>query len=258
MDKVLSIALASLHQDMNRMDRVALNLVNSATPGFKREVAVSRPFMNLIEDGATPNSQVAGANSVLTSMPMQVVLDTRPAALKMTGEPLDLALTGDGFFEVQTETGPAYTRQGNFHTDAQGRLITAQGYPVAGKNGDIFLTTQTPRIDGFGNITEPDAAPKAAGLPNGPIAQIKVVRFEQTSQMRHLGEGLLTPGEGISAHSPGAGQIKQGALENSNVSSAREMVELIQTMRHFESIQKVTQGYHEMLGVAIHKLGDLS
>ena len=258
MDKVLSVALTSLQQDMNRLDRVALNLVNASTPGYKREVAAARPFMSLIEDGTSSAGHSAGSHPVMASMPLQIALDLRPGAVKLTGEPLDLALTGDGFFEVQTENGPAYTRQGNFHTDAQGRLVTAHGYGVTGRNGDIFLTTKTPRIDALGNITEPDASPRASGLQNGPIAQIKVVHFDDTSHMQHLGEGLLTPGEGISSRPRGAGPIRQGALENANVSTAHEMVELIQTMRHFESVQKITQGYHEMLGIAIHKLGDLS
>ena len=183
----------------------------------------------------------------------------RPGTVKLTGEPMDVALAGDGFFEVTTPSGPAYTRQGNFRTDAMGRLVTAQGYPVMGKNGEVFLTTQTPVIDAMGNVTEPNATTGPSAVnPRTPIAQIKVVKFDAPKTLQRLGEGLMASGSGMTVMDDANVQIRQGALENGNVSSMQEMMQLIQTMRHFESVQKVTQGYDEMIGTAIRKLGDLS
>lgn len=258
MDEVLAISLASMHQDMGRLDHVALNLANATTPGYKREVVAMKPFADIVQDmsrGLGPATQSHG----MSQASMQVLFDVRPGTLKMTGEPMDVAITGDAFFEVSTDHGLAYTRQGNFHLDAQGRLVTASGYPVMGKNGEIFLTTQSPVIDATGAISEPSAtAGPSATQPGTPVAQIKLVRFDEAKNLQHLGDGLLAGESGLSLVGESESQLHQGALENSNVSHLSEMIQLIQVARHFESMQKITQGYDEMIGTAIHKLGDLS
>jgi flagellar basal-body rod protein FlgF len=262
MQHVLAIALNSLQQDMQRLDRVALNIANVATPGYKREVAAARPFVEVVDQLAASAEAAQGfaepsAGADVSSL--KVLYDIRPGTLRMTGEPLDLALTGEGFFEVATPEGPAYTRQGNFQVDARGRLVTAQGYPVLGRNGDIYLTTLRPVIDAAGNITEPLATEGAsAQAPGMPVAQLKVVRFEDANAMRRLGDGLLAPGTGATVAGEAETHMRQGALENANVSTIQEMVQLMQTMRHAESMQKVASGYDEMVGTAIRKLGDLS
>ncbi len=89
------------------------------------------------------------------------------------------------------------------------------------------------------------------------VAQLKVVRLADPQRVQRLGDGLVVGGGAATVLGEGQARVRQGALENSNVTSAREMVELMQTMRHFESMQRIAQGYDELLGVAIHKLGDL-
>lgn len=252
MPDVLAIALDSLHQDMSRLDRIATNLSNVSTPGYKREVAGARPFAEMLGNVAGPAQVTPADASALVPL---VMLDGRAATQRSTGRSLDVALTGEGFFEVGTDDGPAYTRQGDFRIDAQGRLVTAGGQPLVGKGGaEIRLTTSTPVIDGAGTVTEPDA-PNRGTLPSG---QLKVVRFESLAGMRHLGQGLLSAGMNGSAMADGDVRLRQGALENSGVDSMQEMVALMQTMRHAESMQRLAQGYDELLGTAIHKLGDLS
>lgn len=254
MQDVLAITLASMHQDMARLDGVAMNLANLSTPGYKRGVAAPQSFSQIVEASA-----VQMGESVANYRDIQMLSDMRPGTVKLTGQTLDVALAGDGFFEVTTPNGPAYTRQGNFRTDSLGRLVTTQGYPVMGKNGEIFLTTQTPVIDAVGNITEPNATTGPSAVdPGTPIAQLKVVKFDSPKTLQRLGEGMVAAGAGMSLVEDANVQIRQGALENGNVNSMQEMMQLIQTMRHFESIQKVTQGYDEVLGTAIRKLGDLS
>lgn len=259
MDEVLAITLTSLHQDMNLMDRVATNIANASTPGYKREVVAMRPFLEVMEQTATGGTGKSTDDPALISTSMQVLLDTRPGSVKVTGESLDLALTREGFFEVSTENGLAYTRQGNFTLDPRGRLVTAQGYPVMGKGGEIYLTTLKPVVDSSGNITEPNATTgPSATSPGVPFAQIKVVTFENAKEMERLGDGLYSPGADLSVVADGNINLRQGALENSNVTSLQEMLQMLQTARHFESMQKISQGYDEMLGLAIMKLGDLS
>jgi flagellar basal-body rod protein FlgG len=262
MQEVFAIALVSMQQDMTRLDRVALNLANVSTPGYRREVVAVRPFAQVLDGAeAAQRAVVAAASEVAAQAPgrVEVLSDTRPGTIRVTAVPLDVALTGDGFLEVSTESGLAYTRQGNLRIDARGRLVTSQGDAVMGKNGDIHLTTQTPVIDASGFITEPNATTgPSAAAPGTPVAQLKVVRFENPRAMQRLGDGLLAPGDGMTVVEDGNAHVRQGALENANVTSAQEMMQLIQTMRHFESMQRVAQGYDEMLGMAIRKLGDLT
>ncbi|WP_459569022.1 flagellar hook-basal body protein [Cupriavidus sp. 8B] len=253
MQEIFAVTLASMHQDMARLDRVALNLANVTTPGYKREVVSAQPFSQVVDAMAFAPEQAVGPDG------LQVLSDMRPGTMKLTGQALDVALASEGFFEVTTPNGLAYTRQGNFRTDARGRLVTVQGYPVMGKNGDIYLATQSPAIDTAGNITEPNATTGPSALnPGAAVAQIKVVRFDSPKTLPRLGEGLVAAGSGMTVANDAEMQIRQGVLENGNVNSMQEMVQLMQTMRHFESMQKVAQGYDDMLGTAIRKLGDLS
>jgi flagellar basal-body rod protein FlgG len=262
MQHVFAVALASMHHDMSRLDRIALNLANVSTPGYRREVVAVRPFVEVL-DAATPPGAAVSAPGTIADDPargpaIQVLTDVRAGTVRMTGQPLDLAIAGDAFFEVATENGPAYTRQGSFRVDERGRLVTPQGHAVMGTSGEIFLATRTPVIDASGNVTEPDATTgPAAAAPGEPVARLKLVRFQDPARLERLGAGLVAAGAGMTLVADGQARVQQGALENANVSSMQEMVQLMETMRHFESIQRVAQGYDEMLGTAIRRLGDL-
>ena len=235
MNEIYTLGLASLQHDMARVDAVATNLANVSTPGYKRQVVATRAFADQVED--------AQAAAVLT--------DTRAGTVKTTGQALDLVLAGDGWFEVLTDRGPAYTRRGNFSVDARGRIVTAQGHPVMGKSGEIQLTGRAPVIDAAGNVTEAGAAGEAV-----PVGQLKVLRFDPGQPLQRLGDGLVAPAEGMTPVEDHEVQLRQGALENANVNTTHEMVDLIQTMRHFESVHRVLQGYDEMVGGAVRKLSE--
>lgn len=239
MQEIFALTLGSMQNDMARLDQIAMNLTNAATPGYKRQVVAPRPFVQALEE-------------LQTLPPPQVLTDLRAGTVKSTGQALDLALVGDGFFEVLTDSGPAYTRKGNFTVDARGRLVTAQGYPVMGKGGDIQLAGRTPVIDSAGHVSEAlDGAAQAT-----PVGQLKIVRFDNPQGLQRLGEGLVAAGDGMTVLADSQVQLRQGALENANVNSTREMVDLIQTMRHFETMHRVIQGYDEMIGSAVRKLAE--
>lgn len=273
MSEVLAIGLHGMHQDMARLERIASNLANAMTPGYKREVTVAQPLMagdasagssafantvQLLQAGevAGPN----GRNAVSgTALPFNLIgrTDDRPGTLRTTGQSLDLAIAGQGYFEVSTEDGPAYTRQGNFTLDARGRLVTAQGHPVMGKGGEIVLADARPTIDASGQVFE-SAAVGVARNAATPVAQLKIVRFEDGANLQRASGGLVQSADGPLQMNDADIRLQQGFLENSNVSSMREMVDLMQTVRHLESMQKVTLAYDEMLGTAVRKLGELS
>ncbi|MDM0122182.1 flagellar hook-basal body protein [Variovorax arabinosiphilus] len=258
MSDVLAISLHGMQQEMARVQRISMNMANATTPGYKRDVAYALPLGGdfaatvdaLQNDGISRRAarfSGAGVDGLV------VRSDTRPSTLRTTGQSLDVALSSTGYFEVATDDGPAYTRQGNWSLDARGRLVTAQGHPVMGQGGEIVLTRPNPVIDAAGRVFEANGRDGAEAVP---VAQLKVVQFEGLRALRPLGNGLVHADQPPSQLPDGDVQVRQGFLENSNVNSMHEMVQLIQSMRHFESMQKVALGYDDMLGSAIRKLGD--
>ncbi|HEX7888066.1 MAG TPA: flagellar hook-basal body protein [Ramlibacter sp.] len=249
MNEILGVLVSSMQADMARAERVATNLANVQTPAYKREIATVTTFAAEFE--------AASGVQAATSPAVSVHLDARPGTLRTTGQSLDVAIVGDGWFEVATDSGPAYTRKGNFRLDAGGRLVTQEGSPVMGTGGEILLARGAAVIDTAGRVFDGQAA-QGMGAPHGsaPAGQIKVVQFERASAMQPLGNGLYAAaGEAVPARE-GAVQLQQGALENANVSQLQEMVRLMETVRHFESLQRVTVGYDEMLATSIRKLGE--
>ncbi|WP_198971517.1 flagellar hook-basal body protein [Xylophilus sp. ASV27] len=280
MQQILALGLKSMRDDTLRLDYVAANLANAMTPGYKREVTVGvtvplvNPQFSAMVDGLhAGSSSSAIANSLPPFSPsMLVQADVSVGTLKSTGRGLDLALAGPGYFEVLTEAGPAYTRQGDFRIDGRGRLVTAAGQLVMGQGGEIRLNAAEPVIDAAGNVFESQGA--AAAFTDGgsgkalgtgmhpadaqPVARLKVVQFDDPKAIQRQGGGLVQ-GAGVPTQMKDADiQVRQGYLENSNVSAMQEMVQMIQTMRHFESMQKVAISYDDMTGQAVRKLGDLA
>ncbi|ROZ63183.1 flagellar hook-basal body protein [Ramlibacter sp. WS9] len=250
MSEVLAIALHSMQGDMARVEQIGMNMANALTPGYKRGIAMQAP------QGASFAAHLTQAAAVTegagTTAPLvEFATDARSGTLKSTGQSLDLALAGKGHFEVLTDAGPAYTRGGSFRLDARGRLVTAQGYPVMGAGGEIVLNVSNPSIAANGGVT-------SANGDGALVAQLKVVEFDGNARLQPKGDGLVAAGPGMKLVADDEVQVRQGFLENSNVSSTYEMTTLVHAMRHFESMQKVAQGYDDMLGTAIRKLGETS
>jgi flagellar basal-body rod protein FlgG len=242
MDAVLALTLQGLQLDALRLERLAANLANVQTPGYRRDLVIAGPFAQRID----------GALQAATAATVQV--DERAGTLKPTGQPLDVALAGEGFFEVLTPAGAAYTRHGSFHLDARGLLVTHDGHAVMGTAGEIRLTGTAPFIDTQGRIFE--HGPMARdGQPAAPVAQLKAMRFEGEAGLQRVAGGLLAPGATATAVAA-TPAMRQGQLENSNADAMHEMVELVRTMRHAESLQRAVIGYDDMLGHAIRKLGE--
>lgn len=259
MTDILAIGLHSMQLDMARLERISMNMANATTPGYKREVATALPmlgrgFVGTMSAIDTVQSTQAAGIPMPTSL-LMVHTDARPGTFKATGQGLDVALGGGGFFEIGTDAGPAYTRQGNWHLDARGRLVTAQGHPVMGQGGEIVLSHSNPRIDASGQVFDTTVDGRADPTP---VAQLKVVRFDDTKDLQRVGDGLVRTALPPIRVADAEVDIRQGYIENSNVNSMQEMAQLIQSMRHFESMQKVVLGYDEMIGAAVRKLGEPS
>lgn len=233
----MQVLAQGMSSDIDRMTTVSMNMANVRTPGYKRLVATGASFDDLVNRG---ERNEAARTAKLSDM--------GAGAIQQTGRPLDVAITGPYFFELMAGQRPVYSRQGSFQLDAQGRLIGVSGNPVMGAAGEIRLTSAAPEIDAQGHIYE-----------NGRLVdQLKLVRIDHAEKMQRAGQGVYELG-GLTAElaESGTTAIRQGALEASNVDSAREMVSVMEIVRHFESMQKVAQSYDDMTSRAIQKLGDL-
>lgn len=233
-----AVAVASMQSDIQRINIISQNLSNVLTPGYKRMWPVATSFGALMTpDSATnPGKAVEG---VATS------IDFRPAPSRHTGNPLDLAIEGDGFFELQDAGGTSYTRQGSLSLDASGRLVAPGGAAVAGVAGEIRLESDKVRIDRTGRILDKDAV----------VGQIRLVRFDDPQKLVPAGQGRYTQGAARLEPAADGATVRQGHVEASNVVPAEEMVRLIETMRHFEGGQKVIQWHDDMLEQALSRLG---
>ena len=145
MDRGLYLAASGMLAEQLRQDQIANDLSNSSTSGYKAERTTQQSFGKLLltnsVTGATIGSQSTGVQVTNT------VTDWTPQALKDTGEPLDMAINGDGFFAVQTDDGVRYTRNGEFASDEQGRLVTTMGDPVLGRNNQPVKLGADGKVD---------------------------------------------------------------------------------------------------------------
>jgi len=208
-----------------QLDNVTNNIANAATTGFREVSAFYRSFNEALADGpANPLNNAANNQPVVAG----VFMHSRQGSIKATGNPLDLAVQGEGFFRVETPNGQRYTRAGSFTMDNTGRLMTHNGYQVMDSNNQP-ITLQPDAVDTKvgedGTIVQDGNA----------IAQIKLVTFADKE--------LLTPEEDVLlAHqNPNAvevaaeGRVLGGHLETSNVNIAKQMVDMISLQRAYDA-----------------------
>jgi flagellar basal-body rod protein FlgF len=224
----------ALRNDAETLRVIGQNVANIETVAYRREIAVLHPTFEQAADDARA--------SLAMPLAIETAIDQRPGTLKSTSEALHMAIEGTGFFVVETPQGEALTRRGDFRLDGEGRLVTQAGLPVLGEGGPIHLSG-TPQVG-------PDGAVRVSG---DVVGQIRVVQIAAESQLTPLGGDLYRATQMPDADQ--SARIRQGFLEASNVESVQEMVRLIETMRHFETVQRFVRGYDDMVGKAISELG---
>ena len=222
---------------MQRQDQVANNLANVNTAGYKR----ARSFVEALD--AHTDAEGAPRSTRLE----QQWADLAPGPVEATGNALDVALGGEGFFVLQDEaTGAArYTRAGRFTLGEDGTLRTPSGALVEGQDGPIILPDNggAIEIDGDGSI-------RRGGQTAG---RLRVVRFEDAAPLARLDDAsFTTEAEPLDAEAPA---VQQGALEGSNVNPVGEMADMIATFRLFEAQQKMLQSTDHLLSAATRDLG---
>ncbi|QEM69867.1 flagellar basal-body rod protein FlgF [Geobacter sp. FeAm09] len=230
---------------MKRMDTISNNLANVNTPGFKKD---KMTFEGLVTSATTPPAYPQARTADPIMQKETVYIDYASGPVSQTGNTLDVALDGDGFFAVSTPSGTAYTRQGNFRLTANGTLVTTDGYPVLGQGGEITIKGSKVDINAKGEITVDGTAAGALNL----------VDFPKPYKLTKAGSALFVPADAqAAAPQPAKAEIRQGHLEGSNVDTVGEMVQMIENNRYFEACQRVILSYDNMATKAANDLGRL-
>ncbi len=252
----LFAALSTEH----RMNNVANNLANVSTVGYKRDQLAFRdtmiqfahdqirePLANVRSKPLFPDAHHASRVRLAVSE-----TDFSQGGMQFTGNQLDVAITGEGFLKYETPTGEFYSRNGSFIRNAEGMLVTKQGWPVLGDGGPITIPegTRNVLIGSDGRVIADDV----------PVGTLQVVKFEDPTRLEKLGGNMYRARKGAqleeqSAVADGATLLNQGFLEASNVEVVEEMVKMIEVHRMFEACQKVMSTSDSIDKEAITRIG---
>lgn len=254
MYRALFTAASGMEAQQMNLENVANNLANANTTGFRRRRLQFQDLMyqNLIVPGSAATQQTTVAAG------LQIGLGTRSSASEMiqsqgdfstTGNPLDMAIQGPGFFQVKMPSGEtAYTRSGTFHLDAQGNLVTADGNPIEPSitipSGASSISIGT---DGTVSVTMPGQTAAQQ------VGSIQLAEFPNPGGLNSVGNNLFMPttasGDpivGTPGGSEGLGTIQQGALEQSNVNVVEEFIQMVLAQRSYEANSRVVRAADEM------------
>ncbi|PXA95936.1 flagellar basal-body rod protein FlgG [Nostoc sp. 3335mG] len=250
----LHIARTGLDAQDTRMRVISNNLANVNTTGFKRDRAsfetLSYQIVTAQGAASTAESRYATGLNLGTGVKIQGTASIQTqGSLASTGNTLDMALEGDGYFQVQLPGGQlGYTRAGNFSRSPEGMLVTTEGYQVM---PGITLP------EGATSITIGGDGTVSATIPNQteatPIGQIQVTTFANSAGLQPVGDNFLieTGASGAAqtgvAGLDGRARIRQGMLEGSNVNVVEELVDMIETQRAYEVNSKMISATDEML-----------
>lgn len=231
MDNSIYVTLSRQLTLFRDMDVTANNIANMNTVGYNTEKLAFDDYLVEADIDGKPGQKVAYTRDPLSYR------DTNNGPLKTTGNPLDLAISGPGYFIVDTPLGQRYTKAGNFMIDGQGTLVTPQGYPVLSNAGDVIAfpdDTTDVQVNDQGIITA-----------NGDeIGQVGVVEFANEQAMKRLGNNLYSsdaqPMEQQTA------RVVQGALEQSNVQGVSELVRVVQLQRSVASTAKFVEVMYDL------------
>jgi flagellar basal-body rod protein FlgG len=233
-------AAAGMSAQQEQLDAISNDLANLSTSGYQSErVAFSDLLYNAVDEAGTESSIGAGASA-------QVIGRSQSQGpIQETGDPLDLAIEGEGYFQVKSSSGqPSLTRDGSFSVDADGTIVNAQGNPLeppiklpAGVSADEV------KIAPDGTVT--------AGKHT--LGQIKLVTVPSPDHLLAGGDGTLTPTTASGSPQPvsaGATKIHQGALEGSNVDMSKEMALMVSTQRAYQMSSSAIQTESQMMSIA--------
>lgn len=236
MENSLYIGLSGQLALDEKMSIIANNVANLGTPGFRAQNMVFSEYLT------QPRGMKESMSMVLDYGQYEV---TDPGPVKLTGNPLDVALIGPGFMGVATPAGVQYTRAGNMSMTPDGVLVNARGVPMASAGGGTITIPASAKnvyIDQKGNVSTDD----------GQVGQLMVVEFTDLQKISPAGNGLYTTTEAPIPSEKTT--VIQGKLEGSNVQAVVEMTRMIDVSREYQAVQRMMQTEHERMRTAIQRL----
>lgn len=277
--KNIWVPLSGQVAQQRKVETIANNVANANTVGFKKDQLVFKEHLTALTKGVDdihiPRKEFSpadfyhtqGAENAMVAVDGSFTIFEQ-GQLQPTNNPFDLALQGDGFFEVLTPTGVRFTRKGNFSINKDGELVTDQGFRVLSA---VSVNEQAFRDPASaGNIPAPEE--RVVRVPtntqitfnregeiltrDGIIGRLSVIEFRDKHALVKEGNSLyITPDETNIVRNDIKTAVNQGFLEGSNVNAIEEMSELIKAHRHFESIQKAINAYDSISGKAANDIG---
>lgn len=236
-----------------RTDVISNNLANVNTTGYKKDVTITKDFASLLMSRINDGPQTPIGNMGVGTVVDEIATIQEQGMFKLTGNTLDVAIKGKGFFVVQTPAGERYTRSGAFQRSAQGELVTVDGYRVMGQGGPIQLGN-APKVNiGSDGRVEEQIPDQVAAVE---VGQLRVVEFADEKQLGKEGNSLFKAAANVQPQ-PSTTMLEQGALEMANTNVVTEMVNLIAAYRAYEINAKTVQSHDTLLGRAVNDVGKL-
>lgn len=227
----LYVAMSGAMSRMNELDLIANNLANSDTSGFKRLQSVfSATLQERIRD--VDGNIIEGAAGRVHSSQSTPAIDLSSGGIRQTGNPLHVAIQGDGFFQIETPEGPRFTRAGNFSVSAEGALVTPTGYSVTGDGGPIEVGTRSAQITSSGIVLD------QAG---NDLGKLSLVRFDDPTALKHEGGSLFRTEPGTEPVAVDEVTLAENSLESSNVKPVEELASMVMVQRVFEISMRIMQ-----------------
>jgi flagellar basal-body rod protein FlgF len=232
------IALSRQMTLQREMDVIANNMANINTPAYKGQAMLFVEYLETSETG----------EKISFVQDVSLVRNLTEGQMTTTANPLDLAISGDGYFEIETPTGPRFTRNGVFQLNANGELVTPSGARVLGDGGNTITLPANSRdvtITRDGSIS----------TDQGPAGRLRLVRFENEQALVKIADGLYDA-EGQDPLPTEAAEVMQGMVEGSNVQGIIELTKMIQTVRSYSATGRLVNDEHERQRRAIQSLGE--
>jgi flagellar basal-body rod protein FlgF len=231
---------------------VANNIANLNTTGYKTDRTVFREFLM----PGVRSSQFRGADQRVSFVHDRATwTDYSQGPVQPTGNPLDVAISGNAFLTVQTPRGERYTRNGALQINAQGQLVTSEGLQVVGQSGPIVFQPNDREIsigiDGTISVRE------GQNTIDAQRGKLKLASFNQPRLLQKDGTSTYMAPAGVTPQVPTDAKVTQGAIEKSNVQTVTEMTRMVEITRAYTQIAQILQNQSDMRRSAIDKLADV-
>jgi flagellar basal-body rod protein FlgF len=234
------------------LDVVANNIANLNTTGFKSDNVV---FHEHLMSGARANQFRGSDRQVSFVQDRATWLDLSQGPVQQTGNPLDLAISGNAFLTVQTPTGERYTRNGALQINSAGQLVTSEGLQVVGENGPIVFQANDRNVsistDGTISVRE------GQNTTDSLRGKLRLTNFDRPQRLQKDGTSTYLAPAGVQAQPATQVRVVQGAIEKSNVRSVVEMTRMVEVTRTYTQVASMLQQQSDMRRTAIEKLAEV-